>query len=69
MKLLRTAFLLTALTLVLIVVGDALGGASGMKVALAIAIFGNAMAYFFSDKIALWSSHAKPVSREELPRL
>jgi heat shock protein HtpX len=69
MKVLRTAFLLTALTLVLIVVGDALAGASGMKIALAFAVFGNAMAYFLSDKIALWSSGAKPVSREELPRL
>jgi heat shock protein HtpX len=69
MKVLRTAFLLTALTLVLIVVGDALGGAGGMKMALTFAVFLNAMAYFFSDKIALWSSGAKPVSREELPRL
>jgi heat shock protein HtpX len=51
------------------VVGDALGGAGGMKMALTFAVFLNAMAYFFSDKIALWSSGAKPVSREELPRL
>jgi heat shock protein HtpX len=69
MKVLRTAFLLTVLTLVLIFVGDALGGANGMKMALGFAIVGNAIAYFFSDKIALWSSGAKPVSREELPRL
>ena len=69
MKVLRTAFLLTALTLVLLVVGDALGGANGIKVALTFAVFMNAIAYFFSDKIALWSSGAKPVSREELPRL
>src|SRR6476620_8466862 len=69
MKVFRTAFLLTALTLVLILVGDAFGGANGMKVALAFAVVGNAIAYFFSDKIALWSSGAKPVSREELPRL
>jgi heat shock protein HtpX len=27
------------------------------------------LAYFFSDKIALWSSGAKPVAREQLPRL
>src|SRR6476660_5124588 len=69
MKVFRTAFLLTALTLVLILVGDAFGGANGMKVALAFAVVGNAIAYFFSDKIALLSSGAKPVSREELPRL
>src|SRR6266478_9687436 len=69
MKVLRTTFLLTALTLVLILLGDAFGGPSGMKIALGFAVVGNAIAYFFSDKIALSSSGAKPVSREELPRL
>jgi heat shock protein HtpX len=69
MKVLRTAFLLTALTLVLIIVGDAFGGPNGMKIALGVAVAFNAIAYFFSDKIALLSSGAKPVSREELPRL
>jgi len=69
MKVLRTTFLLTALTLVLILLGDAFGGANGMKIALGFAVVGNAIAYFFSDKIALSSSGAKPVSREELPRL
>src|SRR5258708_27133073 len=69
MKVLRTAFLLTALTLLLIVVGDAFGGPNGMKIALGIAVAFNAIAYFFSDKIALMSSGAKPISREQLPRL
>jgi len=69
MKVLRTTFLLTALTLVLLLLGDAFGGPNGMKIALGFAVVGNAIAYFFSDKIALSSSGAKPVSREELPRL
>jgi len=69
MKVLRTAFLLTALTLVLLFVGNIFGGPNGMKIALGFAVVMNAFAYFFSDKIALWSSGAKPVSREELPRL
>jgi heat shock protein HtpX len=69
MKVFRTTFLLTALTLVLILLGDAFGGPNGMKIALGFALVGNAIAYFFSDKIALSSSGAKPVSREELPRL
>jgi heat shock protein HtpX len=69
MKVLRTAFLLTALTLVLLVLGNAFGGPNGMKMALGFAVVMNAFAYFFSDKIALWSSSAKPVSREESPRL
>src|SRR5215831_8240412 len=69
MKVLRTAFLLTALTLVLLMLGNAFGGPNGIKMGLGIALVMNAFAYFFSDKIALWSSGAQPVSREQLPRL
>lgn len=69
MRLLRTTFLLTALTLVLITMGAYFGGRNGMTMALVFALIGNAFAYFFSDKIALWSSGAQPVSREQLPRL
>ena len=69
MRLVRTAFLLTALTLVLIAIGGYFGGRNGMTIALGFAIVMNAFAYFFSDKIALMSSGAQPVSREQLPRL
>jgi heat shock protein HtpX len=40
-----------------------------MTMALIFAAVGNAFAYFFSDKIALWSSGAQPVTREQSPRL
>src|SRR6266404_1714797 len=69
MRILRTTFLLTALTLFLVIVGQWLGGRSGMIIGLGFAIASNAFAYFFSDKIALSSSSAQPVSREQLPRL
>jgi heat shock protein HtpX len=69
MKTFKTAFLLTALTLLLLFIGEAFGGRSGMTFALGIAIIMNGVAYFFSDKIALMSSGARPVSREESPRL
>ena len=69
MRLFRTAFLLTALTLVLIAIGGYFGGRNGMTIALIFAFFMNAFAYFFSDKIALMSSGARPVTREQLPRL
>src|SRR5262252_8633642 len=69
MKVLRTTFLLTALTLVLLAVGGAVGGRSGLTVALICAAVANMIAYFYSDKIALRSSGAQPVSREQLPRL
>ena len=69
MRILRTTFLLTALTLFLVIVGQWLGGRNGMAIGLGFAIVSNAFAYFFSDKIALYSSGAQPVSREQLPRL
>ena len=42
---------------------------TGMKIALAFAVVMNAVSYFFSDKIALKTSGAQPVTREQLPRL
>lgn len=69
MRILRTSFLLVALTLFLMFIGEYLGGRNGMTIALGIAICTNAFAYFFSDKIALKSSGAQPVTREQLPRL
>jgi heat shock protein HtpX len=69
MKTLKTAFLLTALTLLLLFVGQLFGGTRGMTLALIVAVVMNGGAYFFSDKIALKSSGAVPISREESPRL
>lgn len=69
MRVFRTTCLLVALTLLLMLLGQAVGGRNGMTIGLGLAIFTNAFAYFFSDKIALLSSGAKPVTREQLPRL
>lgn len=69
MKTLKTAFLLTALTLLLLFIGQAVGGARGMTMALIFAVLLNGTAYFFSDKIALASSGAVPISRGQAPRL
>jgi len=69
MRIFRTTFLLVALTLLLMFVGQIFGGRNGMTFGLGIAICMNAFAYFFSDKIALASSGAQRVSREQAPRL
>jgi heat shock protein HtpX len=69
MRVLRTTFVLVLLTLGLMFVGSIVGGRNGMTIGLGIAICTNAFAYFFSDRIALASSGAKPVTREQLPRL
>ena len=64
----KTAFLLTALTLLLMALGRAFGGQNGMLLALVIAGVLNFVSYFFSDKIALAMYRAQPVTREQLPR-
>jgi heat shock protein HtpX len=69
MKILRTGVLLIALSILLVIAGGAVGGPNGLKIALAVAVLMNGISYFFSDKIALSSSGAQPVSREQLPRL
>ena len=69
MKILRTGILLILLSVLLVVAGDALAGPTGMRIALAFAVVMNAVSYFFSDRIALKTSGAQPVTREQLPRL
>jgi len=69
MKILRTGAILIVMSVVLVVAGGALGGRGGMEIALLVAIVMNFVSYFFSDKIALRSSGAQPVTREQLPRL
>jgi heat shock protein HtpX len=65
----KTTFLLLALTLLLMFIGGALGGQNGMLMALAISAVTNFVAYFYSDKIALATYRAQPVTREQLPRV
>src|SRR6202040_133952 len=64
----KTAFLLTALTLLLMFIGRYFGGQNGMILALVFAAVMNFVSYFYSDKIALAMYRAQPVTREELPR-
>ena len=66
---LKTTILLAALTGLLLVLGESLGGQRGMELALVLAAVMNLGSYFFSDKIALATSGAQPVSREENPRI
>ncbi|MDT8070232.1 MAG: zinc metalloprotease HtpX [Terriglobia bacterium] len=65
----KTFLLLTGLTLFLLFIGQILGGDRGMVIALVFAAVLNFVSYFFSDKIAIMSSGAKPVTREQLPRI
>jgi len=63
----RTAILIAGLTALFMAAGFMLGGASGMMIALAIAIGMNFWAYWSSDKMVLKMYGARQVSRAEQP--
>ena len=57
------------MTGLLLVIGEAFGGQRGMIFALVLAAGMNLFSYFFSDKLALKMSGAKPIARDENPRI
>jgi heat shock protein HtpX len=65
----KTAALIAALSALMLVAGWAFGGATGLTIALIIALGTNGIAYFFSDRIALRSMRAHPVGEVEAPTL
>ena len=65
---LKTAFLLTLLTLLLIWMGGHLEGRNGLIFGFLLAAGMNFFTYFYSDKLALKMYKAQPVTREQLPR-
>src|SRR2546422_2199713 len=69
MNTLKTTVLLAAMTGLVLVVGEAMGGRSGMTIALLIAALMNFAAWFWSDKIVLASYGAQPVGRQDAPEL
>jgi heat shock protein HtpX len=69
MNTIKTTLLLAAMTGLMLVVGEALGGRSGMTIGLAVAGIMNFAAWFWSDKIVLASYRAQPVGPQEAPEL
>ena len=62
MNTMKTFLLMAGLTALLIVIGNALGGQSGMFIALGIALLMNFGSYWFSDKIVLKMYNAQEAS-------
>jgi heat shock protein HtpX len=65
----KTAMLLGLLSAVLLIGGQAIGGRQGLFIGLAIAAVMNFGSYFFSDKIALATYSAQPLSPTENPEI
>lgn len=60
---------MAALTGLFLVVGALMGGAIGMVVALGFAVVANVGSYWYSDRMLLRMYKARPVDRQEAPRL
>jgi heat shock protein HtpX len=62
---LKTALLLAAITALFVACGALLGGSQGMALAFIFALVGNAMAYWFSDRMVLSMYRARELSAGE----
>jgi heat shock protein HtpX len=69
MNQLKTAFLVVALTVLLVLVGGLLFGQNGTVIFFGLALVLNGVAYWFSDRIALAAARAQEVSPAEAPML
>ena len=64
----RTWLLVAGLTALLIAIGGAIGGGA-LWLFVALAVLMNVAGYWFSDKLALKASRARPLERGEIPEL
>lgn len=69
MNTLKVGLMLTALTALFLWIGSAVGGSGGMIIAAGLALVMNVGSYWFSDKLVIRMTGAKPVSPSEAPAL
>jgi heat shock protein HtpX len=67
-NLMKTAILMAAITALFMLLGQAIGGQSGMMLALLIALGLNFFSYWFSDKIVLRMYNAHEVDESSAPQ-
>lgn len=66
---LRTALLLAVLTVLMVWIGQLIGGRGGMMIAFVFAVVMNFSSYWFSDKIVLRMYRAQEVNPQQAPEL
>lgn len=69
MNIFKTTFLLALLTVLLVFLGQLMGGVQGATMAFGFALLMNFVMYWFSDKIVLAMYQAKPLSETEAPQV
>jgi heat shock protein HtpX len=67
MNLIKTTFLLSLLTVLMVFMGSAIGGQSGMFIAFFMALAMNFFSYWFSDKIVLKMYGAREIGENDYP--
>lgn len=65
----KTTVLLAALTALILLIGNWLGGSGGLILAFGLAVFMNMGAYWYSDRLVLHAYHAQPVSEAQAPEI
>ena len=65
MNTVKTVLLLGLLSGLLLFLGEVFGGRNGLYIGLALAVLMNFFSYFFSDKLALATYGAQPVTPEQ----
>lgn len=66
---LKTFLLMVGLTVLFIVLGEAIAGEEGLYIAFFIALALNFSAYWFSDKIAIAMTRSRPLKESEAPEI
>ena len=66
---LKTALLLGLLTALVLFIGQAMGGRSGLYVAFVFALIMNVGSYWFSDRIVLSMYRARELAPQDAPGL
>ena len=69
MNVMKTVILMTLMMALLLLIGDAFGGAQGLVMAFLFSLLMNAGMYWFSDKMVLFMYHAQEVTESEQPRV
>lgn len=69
MIMLKTTLLMGLMTALLLVIGDYIGGSSGMTVMLAFSLIYNVLLYWYSDKLVIAQYDARPVDAGSAPQL
>lgn len=65
----KVFFLMGLLSVILVMIGGAVGGSNGATLFFLISLGMNFFSYYFSDKIAIKMTGSQPVSKEEAPEL